>query len=39
MRAALESARKQGWRVVPQCPYAAYFLKENPQWSTLVAPG
>ena len=39
MRAALESARKQGWRVVPQCPYAAYFLKENPQWSARVAPG
>jgi len=38
MRAALETARKQGWRVMPECPYAAYFLKENPEWSGLMAP-
>lgn len=38
MRAALASARRRGWQVVPECPYAAYFLKENPEWAGLVAP-
>jgi predicted GNAT family acetyltransferase len=38
MRDALETARQRGWQVVPSCPYAAYFLKENPEWSGLIAP-
>ena len=38
MRAALETARERRWQVVPRCPYAAYFLKENPEWSVLVVP-
>ena len=36
MRAALESAREHGWHVVPECPYAAYYVKENPEWSGLI---
>lgn len=37
MRVALESARQRGWQVVPRCPYAEHFLRENPEWSGLVA--
>ncbi|HEV7490551.1 MAG TPA: GNAT family N-acetyltransferase [Rhodanobacteraceae bacterium] len=37
MQAALGYARKQGWHVVPSCPYAAYFVEKNPEWSGLVA--
>lgn len=37
MQAALEHARASGWRVVPECPYAAYFVREHPEWSGLIA--
>ena len=37
MQAALEHARASGWRVVPQCPYAAYFVREHPEWAAVVA--
>lgn len=36
-RAALEHARENGWRVVPRCPYAEYFVREHPEWSGLIA--
>lgn len=38
MRAALETAQQRGWQVVPRCPYAVYFFKENPEWTGLIAP-
>jgi predicted GNAT family acetyltransferase len=38
MRAALETARLLGWRVVPQCPYAQAYLRRYPEWSDIVAP-
>jgi uncharacterized protein len=37
MQSALETARAQGWRVIPQCPYAAYYFEKFPQWSGLLA--
>jgi uncharacterized protein len=37
MKAALESAREQRWRVVPQCPYAAAYLRRHPKDADLTA--
>jgi uncharacterized protein len=31
MRQALDTARDQGWEVVPQCSYAAAYMAKNPQ--------
>lgn len=36
-RFALETARKQGWKVVPVCSYAAAFLKQHPEYDDLLA--
>jgi predicted GNAT family acetyltransferase len=38
-RTALETARARGWRVVPQCGYAARYVREHSEWSDLVAQG
>jgi predicted GNAT family acetyltransferase len=35
--AALTHARASGWRVIPQCPYAAAYVKRHPHWSDLLA--
>jgi predicted GNAT family acetyltransferase len=35
--AALAHARDAGWRVVPQCAYAAAYVRRHPQWSDLLA--
>jgi len=36
-KAALETARTEGWRVVPQCPYAAVYVQRHPMYSDLIA--
>jgi uncharacterized protein len=36
-REALETARSEGWRVLPQCPYAAAYVKKHPMYSDLIA--
>jgi predicted GNAT family acetyltransferase len=36
VRAALEAARLQGRRVVPQCSYVARFLQRNPEFQSLA---
>ena len=35
--AALAHARAHGWRVIAQCPYAAWYLREHPEWADLLA--
>jgi predicted GNAT family acetyltransferase len=35
-RAALESARERGLRVVPRCPFVAVYLKRHPEFGDLV---
>jgi predicted GNAT family acetyltransferase len=35
-RAALEAARRERWRVIPNCSYAAAWLERNPAYRDLV---
>ena len=35
--AALDEARQQGWKVVPQCSYVARFIERNPRFADLLA--
>ena len=37
MTGLLEIVRESGLKVVPQCPYAAAFIRRNPQFQDLVA--
>lgn len=39
VRAALEDARRDGLKVVPQCSYVATFFERNPEFSDLLAAG
>lgn len=36
-RVALDSARAQGWTVVPACSYAAAYMRRHPQYEDLLA--
>ena len=38
-RFALETARAQGWKVVPMCSYAAVYLRRHPEYSDVVQGG
>jgi hypothetical protein len=37
MRAALELALRNGWRVFPACSYAVAFLERHPEYADLLA--
>jgi uncharacterized protein len=37
VRTALEEARQEGRRVVPQCSYVALFIRRNPEFKSLTA--
>lgn len=36
-RAALETARREGWKVRPACSYAAAFLRRHSEFGDLLA--
>ena len=36
VKAALEHARAQGWRVVPACSYAAAYVQRHPEYANLM---
>jgi hypothetical protein len=36
-RFALDDARRQGWRVVPRCPFVASYIARHPEYDDLVA--
>ncbi|HEY0178877.1 MAG TPA: GNAT family N-acetyltransferase [Dokdonella sp.] len=38
-KAALDAARAEGWRVRPQCSYAAVYLTRHPEYADLVDRG
>jgi predicted GNAT family acetyltransferase len=35
-KAALDHARKQGWRVVPACSYIELYIRRHPEYAGLV---
>lgn len=35
-QAALDTARANGWRVVPTCSYAAIYIKRHPEYADLL---
>lgn len=35
--AAFDTARREGWRVVPACSYAAAWVARHPQYADLLA--
>jgi len=37
IRAALEHARAEGWKVVPACSYAVDWMKKHPEFDDLRA--
>jgi predicted GNAT family acetyltransferase len=39
IRAGLQSARDQGLKVVPVCPFFAAYFRKHPQEQDLLAPG
>lgn len=37
VRAAMDSAREQGWKVVPACSYASVWMQRHPEYDDLRA--
>jgi len=37
-RAALDTARAQGWQVDPRCPFIAAFIAQHPEYQTPTQP-
>lgn len=37
VRAAMETARAEGWKVVPACSYAAAWVQRHPEYDDLRA--
>ena len=37
-RAALDTARAQGWQVDPRCPFIAAFIARHPEYRTPTQP-
>ena len=36
-RVALDTAKANGWEVVPACSYAAAYIKRHPQYADILA--
>ena len=36
-RSALDTARSEGWKVVPACSYAAAWMQRHPDYADLLA--
>jgi uncharacterized protein len=36
-RVALETARANGWKVVPQCPYTAAYIRRHREYDDLLS--
>lgn len=37
MRSAFETARAQGWKVIPACSYARVFIERHAEYADLLA--
>lgn len=38
-RTALDTARANGWKVIPACSYAAVFIRRHPEYGDLLQGG
>jgi len=38
-KAALDTARAEGWRIVANCPYAAAYIARHPAYADLLSRG
>ncbi|WP_241988044.1 GNAT family N-acetyltransferase [Dokdonella fugitiva] len=38
MTEAFDTARREGWRVVPACSYAAVWIQRHPEYADLLSP-
>ena len=38
VRSALETARAEGWHVIPRCPFVAAFIAQHPEYRTPTEP-
>jgi predicted GNAT family acetyltransferase len=38
VKAALEYAKSQGYKVVPQCPFARKFVERHEEYAEIVSP-
>jgi predicted GNAT family acetyltransferase len=36
-KTALDTARREGWRVVPDCSYSVAYIERHPQYQDLVS--
>lgn len=36
VRSVLEDAGRQALRIVPQCPFAAAYIRRHPEWERMV---
>jgi predicted GNAT family acetyltransferase len=39
VQAALDDASRNGWQVLPYCPFVAEFITQNPDYAQLVPAG
>ncbi|MBC70737.1 GNAT family N-acetyltransferase [Flagellimonas abyssi] len=39
IKQTLEHIKKEDWTLIPLCPFVAKYLKEHPEWKTLVLKG
>ena len=37
VKAALEHARAQGWKVIPACSYASAYVQRHPEYADVLA--
>jgi predicted GNAT family acetyltransferase len=37
-QAALDTARAEGWHVIPRCPFIAAFIAEHPEYRATTQP-
>jgi predicted GNAT family acetyltransferase len=37
VRAAVDTARREGWKVVPACSYAQVWIQRHPEYADLLA--
>ena len=39
VKAVLEDIQKQNLTLIPMCPFVAAYIKQNPEWRSLVLKG